>query len=140
MSLEIKADNTEEFLSELEKALRNGLTAIGMTAERHAKHNITDQKAVDTGRLRNSITYAISGEKAAISTYKTDDGSAGGEYKGDAPSDDKKAVYIGTNVEYAKFIEAGTSKMPARSFLKPAATEHRGEYEHLMKAALRDHK
>ena len=33
MSLEIKADNTEEFLSELEKAIRNGLTAIGMTAD-----------------------------------------------------------------------------------------------------------
>ena len=33
MSLEIKADNTKEVLSELEKAIVNGLTAIGMTAD-----------------------------------------------------------------------------------------------------------
>ena len=40
-------DNTEEVLSALEKAKIRGLTAIGMTAEGHAK-KITP---VDTGRL-----------------------------------------------------------------------------------------
>lgn len=139
MSLEIKADNTEEFLSELEKAIENGLTAIGITAEGHAKRSITDQKAVDTGRLRNSITYALSGEKAAISWYSVDDKHGVAKYEGNAPNDDKKAVYIGTNVEYGKYVENGTSKMAPRPFLKPAATEHRKEYQMIMDAALRDH-
>ena len=65
MSITIK-DNTDEFLSAFEKAIENGLTAIGLTAERHAKRKITDYPAVDTGRLRNSITFAISGEKAIL--------------------------------------------------------------------------
>lgn len=36
MSITIK-DNTDEVLSSLEKAIQNGLTAIGMTADGHAK-------------------------------------------------------------------------------------------------------
>lgn len=104
-------DNTEQFLEYLDKAIVNGLTAIGMTAEGHAKRKITDYPAVDTGRLRNSITFEV----------------------------DKKepAVYIGTNVEYGPYVELGTSKMPPRPFLKPAATEHSEEYKRIMEAALK---
>lgn len=65
---------------------------------------------VDTGNLRNSITHAVEG----------------------------KAAYIGTNVEYAPPVELGTSKMAARPYLKPAATEHSAEYKRLMEAALKD--
>ena len=66
-----------------------GLKAIGMAAEANAKREITkkvysrgsnDKKYRLTGRLRNSITFAISGEKANISSYTTDDGSDGGVY------------------------------------------------------------
>ena len=68
-------DNTDEVLSALEKAKKRGLEAIGLTAEGHAK-KITP---VDTGRLqlRNSISHA------------TDD----------------EAAYIGTNTEYAPFVQ-----------------------------------
>ena len=55
MSITIN-DNTSEFLSAFEKAINNGLEAIGMTAEGHAKRKITDYPAVDTGRNRNTIT------------------------------------------------------------------------------------
>ena len=51
-------DNTEEVLNALEAAIRRGNEAIGMTAERHAKKKCP----VDTGRLRNSLTYALAGE------------------------------------------------------------------------------
>ena len=63
---------------------------------------------VDTGRLRNSITHAT--------------------------QDDVE--YIGTNVEYAAYVEFGTSKMGARPYIKPAATEHSDEYKQLAKAML----
>lgn len=106
MSITIK-DNTDETLSALEKAIENGLTAIGMTAEGHAKR----KTPVDTGRLRNSITHAVKAEE--------------------------KAVYIGTNVEYAPFVELGTVKMRERPFLKPAATEHTEEYRRIMAASIK---
>ena len=55
MSITIK-DNTDEFLSAFEKALENGLTAIGMTAEGHAKRKITSYPAVVNldGKLRTT--------------------------------------------------------------------------------------
>ena len=135
MSITIK-DNTDEFLSAFEKALENGLTAIGMTAEGHAKRKITSYPAVDTSRLRSSITFAISGEKANTTTY-TDNNKGVYNYSGTAPNDKEKAVYIGTNVDYGKHVELGTSKMAARPFLKPAATEHSEEYKRIMEAALK---
>jgi HK97 gp10 family phage protein len=129
-------DNTDEVLSALEKAIENGLKAIGMTAEGHAKRKITDYPAVDTGRLRNSITYALSGEKPSKSYYYDNSGNA---YlnEGAAPKDKEKAVYIGTNVEYASHVELGTSKMGARPFLKPSATEHNEEYQKIMETSLK---
>lgn len=46
-----------------------------------------------TGRLRNSITNYVEGN----------------------------AAYVGTNVEYAPFVEEGTSRRKATPFLRPAA-------------------
>ena len=59
---------------------------------------------VDTGRLRNSISHEV----------------------------DEQDVYIGSNVEYAPYVEMGTVKMKARPFLKPAATEHSGTYKGIL--------
>ena len=100
-------DNTEEVLSAMEKAIERGLEAIGMTAERHAKKNET---AVDTGRLRNSISHAV----------------------------DDKAAYIGTNVEYAPYIELGARGRQGLHFLQRAATEHTDEYKRLMEDSMKN--
>lgn len=64
---------------------------------------------VDTGRLRNSISHAR----------------------------DDEAAYIGTNVEYAPYVELGTSRMKPRPFLTPAAQDHAEEYRDIIKAALK---
>lgn len=69
-----------------------------------------DECPVDTGRLRNSITHAVEGD----------------------------AVYIGTNVEYAPYVELGTSRMKARPFLGPAAENHGQEYKELFEAAMKN--
>ena len=132
-------DNTNEVLSALEKAKIRGLTAIGMTAEGHAKKKITQAKAVDTGRLRNSITFAVSGESANISSYIGDHGEEGGTYSGTAPNDKEKAVYIGTGVEYAIGIETGSRrKAGGVHFLQDAATGHTDEYKRLMEDNLKN--
>lgn len=63
---------------------------------------------VDTGNLRNSITHQVDGD----------------------------AVYIGTNVEYAPYVELGTSRQKAQPFLRPAASEHGAQYRQVLKKAL----
>ena len=128
-------DNTKEVLSALEKAIEQGLEAIGLTAERHAKKNET---AVDTGLLRNSITYAVSGKSANTQAYKSDDGSKSGKYEGQAPEEKDKAVYIGTNVEYAPYIELGARENQGLHFLQRAATEHTAEYKKLMEDSMKN--
>lgn len=137
-----------EVQEELDKKVVAALEACGLIAEGYAKTAITQQQAVDTGLLRNSITYAISGNAPAISSYKADrpkgNRPASGEYSGTADSTDKPTLYLGTNVEYAPYIELGTGKhtsggrqsafagghgMPARPYLKPALADHAAEYQ-----------
>lgn len=65
---------------------------------------------VDTGRLRNSISHA------------TDD----------------EAAYIGTNVEYAPYVELGARGRPGVHMLKRAATEHADEYKRLMEDSMKN--
>lgn len=52
-------DHSDEVLAALENAIERGAMAIGEKAVTYAKDNLTRQNAVDTGRLRNSITYAV---------------------------------------------------------------------------------
>lgn len=138
-------DNTEEVLSAMETAIERGLEAIGMTAGGHAKKVLTkavytgDKNYPLTGRLRNSITYAVSGKKAAIQSYSGDNGEEGGTYDGTAPNDKDKAVYIGTNVEYAPGIELGTHRSAgAVHFLQDAASNHTAEYKRLMEDSMKN--
>jgi hypothetical protein len=139
-------DNSDEFLAALERATKNGLKAIGMTAEGHAKRRLTetvytrtkDPKGYKlTGRLRNSITYALAGERAAISSY-TDSENKTYTYDG-AADNDGEGVYIGTNVVYAAGIETGSRrKAGAVHFLQSAAADHGQEYKDLMENSLKN--
>lgn len=126
-------DNSKEYKDLLSQAIRRGLRTIGMRAETHAKENCP----VDTGYARNSITYALSGESAAISSYKADRGKNGkppktGKYSGTMGNTEDKYVVIGSNVEYFPFIEEGARGRKARHTLRRAATEHKDEYKQLL--------
>lgn len=68
--------------------------------------------AVRTGRLRGSITWRFAQDFGTLGSLVT--GGSG------------MAVEIGTNVEYAQFVELGTSRMAARPFLRPALDAARG--------------
>lgn len=107
MAIDVKiTDNSDEILDALSEQIEQALTAIGLTAESYAKRDCP----VDTGRLRNSITHEV--------------------------RMDEKATYIGSNVEYAAFVEMGTQRTKARPYLRPAATNHTEEYKELVKQAL----
>ena len=138
-------DNTDEVLAALEKAKKRGLEAIGLSAEGHAKKKLTkevytgDKPYKLTGRLRNSITFAVSGEPANIQSYSGDHGEAGGSYSGSAPNDKDMAVYIGTGVEYAAGIETGSQrKAGGVQFLQDAAANHTDEYKRIMEDAMKN--
>ena len=75
-----------------------------------AEGHAKKETPVDTGRLRNSISHA------------TDD----------------EAAYIGTNVEYAPYVELGARGRPGVHMLKRAATEHTDEYKRIMEDALKN--
>ena len=135
-------DNTDEVLAALERAKKRWFEAVGLAAERHAKKKITKEKAVDTGRLRNSITYALAGEEAHIKSYRADKGGKDREtYTYDGTADGKKGsgVYIGTNVEYAPGIELGTHRSAgAVHFLQYAVANHTDEYKKLMEDIMKN--
>ena len=57
-------DYSKEVLAALEKGIKNGLEAIGLTAETYAKK----ATPVDTGRLRNSISHETDKEAVYIGT------------------------------------------------------------------------
>ena len=63
---------------------------------------------VDTGTLRGSITHEVAGD----------------------------SVYVGTNIEYAPYVELGTSRQKAQPFLRPAASEHGEQYRQVLKKTL----
>ena len=138
MGYEFK-DNSKEYKELLNQAIRRGLRAIGMRAETHAKENCP----VDTGYARNSITYALSGESAAISSYEADRGKNGkpprtGKYSGTMGKIEDNYVVIGSNVEYFPFIEEGARGREARHTLRKAASDHKDEYKQLLTDSIKN--
>ena len=138
--------NSREYHSALQIAAHRGLEAIGLTAERHAKRKLTREVYTGkkpyklTGRLRNSITFAVSGQRANIQSYSGDHGEPGGSYSGTAPKDKNMAVYIGSGVDYAIGIELGTHRRAGGvHFLQDAAQNHSEEYKQLMKQSLQNY-
>lgn len=97
-------DNSAKVLSYTIDQMITALTAVGMQCEKYAKQNCP----VDTGRLRNSITHDV------------------------RPSE--RAVYIGTNVEYAaevEFNEKMSHRVGQAHYLRDAVTNHKDEYKKL---------
>lgn len=123
-------DNSEEVKSELEAAVLRALTRCGLQAEGYAKEKVP----VDTGNLRNSISNKV--------------------------VDGEQSVYVGTNNEYAAYVELGTGKYTsggrpdpwvyqdsngnwhhthgqrAQPYLKPAVADHKGTYQNIIKDEL----
>ena len=105
--IEVREDNALAIVNAIDQALARALEEVGLVAEGYAKKECP----VDTGRLRNSITHQV------------------------RPSE--KSVYIGTNVEYAPYVELGTSRMDPQPFLRPAAADHEGTYKKIFESNLK---
>jgi HK97 gp10 family phage protein len=66
---------------------------------------------VDTGRLRGSITHTQMDEDTEV---------------------------IGTNVEYAPYVELGTTRTRAQPYLRPAISDHVDQYARIIKKVMKD--
>lgn len=97
--VEVREDNREAIAEAIDQALATALEEVGLVAEGYVKRACP----VDTGRLRNSITHIV------------DEGT--------------RHVVIGTNVEYAPYVELGTRHQKPQPFLKPAANDHYSTYK-----------
>lgn len=104
--ISVRQDNTEQVTDGIDSAIGAALEEIGLLAEGYAARKCP----VDTGNLRGSIAYEVDAADSA--------------------------VYIGTNVEYAPYVELGTSHQKAQPFLRPAASEHGEQYRQVLKKAL----
>lgn len=112
-------DHSPEVLAALKRATIRGLEACGAKAESYAKQELSRSKPhkrgpsrpnVITGRLRNSISHSVQNNE----------------------------MYVGSNVEYAAAVELGTRKSWAYPYLKPAATQHTGEYKTILANSLKN--
>ena len=133
-------DNSDKVMSAKDAAVKMALEAIGIRAEKYAKAlcpvgtvESTGKKGYRGGTLRNSITHEV----------------------------DEDVVTIGSNVEYAPYVELGTGPyfqtppqweqfsstkgsgegtgyVHPRPFLKPAIEDHLDEFkglaEHIFKS------
>lgn len=131
--MEIKfADNSQKILDEFHAAVLRALERCGSQAEGYAK----DLAPVDTGNLRNSISHKV--------------------------DEEEPATYIGTNVEYAPYVELGTGMYttggrpdpwvyqddngnwhwtrgnPAQPFLKPAVADHGRTYRNIIEDEMKN--
>ena len=132
-------DNSEEIKAQLGAACNKALEEIGIKAEKYAKAlcpvgtvESTGKKGYRGGTLRRSITH------------------------GTLVEDGKPMVYIGSNVEYAPYVELGTGPyftpppewesfkskkgagvgggyVHARPFLRPAIADHMSTYGNIIK-------
>lgn len=116
--VEVVSDHTQDALIESDLKRTLALEMLGMKAEKYAKAlcpvgtpESTGIKGYMGGTLRNSITH------------KVDAGQG--------------VVYIGTNVEYAPYVELGTVKMEKKPYLKPAVEDHVAEYKSIIDHVLR---
>ena len=127
-------DNSSKVKSEFGEALLRGLEKCGLVAEGYAKKLCP----VDTGNLRNSITHVV--------------------------DEQEPAAIIGTNNEYAAYVELGTGIYAeggggrptpwvyqdekgnwhytrgnkANPFLKPALADHTQTYKNIFEDELKN--
>lgn len=131
IDVKFKSNNIDNFKKASDDQIEMALIGIGAEAEGFAKQLCR----VDTGRLRNSITFATKTEQGEANTM-TGESASEEEYKMNA-APEKGSVYIGTNVTYAGIHERGSSTIKPKPYLKPALANHKDRWKELTEAALK---
>ena len=107
MDMKFKMEN--DFSDLIEQAAFSQIETALEKVGLMAERNAKIACPVDTGRLRNSITH----------------------------THDKNTAYICTDVEYAPYVEMGTTNTKAQPYLKPAIADHIQEYKSTIEQELK---
>lgn len=116
----IEFEEVPKFAEKVEKEMQNKmpelLNAMGNELYKSITNYMTENRIVDTGRLRGSISYSTpyTNYNRPMMFNKADDFIT--DYK-----EDKTVVY-GSNVEYASYVNSGTSKQKARKYMQFGTT------------------
>ena len=129
--------NDDELLESLSFLKEKALTTVGMEAEGDAKIEIeSDPRRVDTGRLRNSITWTTTKEHSEVEpTQDSEDASSSDGL--DSSQAEEDAVVIGTNVEYAYEIHEGRKGLDPNRFLRNAVERNMEKYRTIIDETLK---
>lgn len=131
--LRVENDHRKDILNQLQNRVKKALEECGLVAEGYAKGLCP----VDTGALRNSISHKV------------------------ATSDKETVCYVGTNQEYAPYVEYGTGEhynggrktpwvfqgsdgawhrttgIKAQPFIRPSISDHKSEYKNIIETELK---
>lgn len=142
--LELKVtDYSDEVLKELANTIPKAMYAAGLTARKNIVNymstpDFTGRDIVDTGRLRASISFiteeAESGLGVPLSKHKDNPSKASDRLRGRAGPGE---VIIGSNVEYAAYVNSGTTKQPARKFMEHGIQDHAEELKKVVEDVLK---
>lgn len=127
-------DNTNALRKHADEVIEKALTEVGVTAVGYVSMLVP----VETGRLKNSITFATKGYSGYTHNYKDDNGNAYSQRIGKVKD---ASVNIGTNVEYAaavEFREKAQHITGQAHYLRDGITNHLDEYKQILKENLEE--
>ena len=97
-------DRTDKVRKAIDDSVAIGLTECAVQLE----GEIARRTPVDTGHLRNSISFIAP-------RGKSPDEEGSDRLSG---KQQEKAAYVGTNVEYAEYVEYGTKRVRAQPYMR----------------------
>jgi hypothetical protein len=128
-----------EIGEEGERIASREIVASALNVQRFARESLTETEAVDTGRLRNSVTVAESDSELDMASSQATGGPKGSAGGREAPTMVRKGMLnakIGTNVGYAWQIEHTGPPHP-RPYLFPSAERERPQLLRRLQAELK---
>jgi len=124
---------SKDFFGRVNTGIKNGLTLAAIKVKGQAVLLADFTQGYQTGLLRNSLSYSIGGETAGGNS------SAGAKATNEQMTPESKennVAFIGTSLDYGKYVESGTSKMAAQPYLRPAYDLCKKDVEKLIKLAI----
>jgi len=125
-------DNSREVLERFNRNKEKTLQEIGLKWQEIATKEVTAMGVVDTGRFRASLSYITPEYESGVNIMSgaVPESEPGDVLHGQAPKD---AVVVGSNVEYAPYLEYGYittrgTNIGGRPTVTNAVMNYKGDY------------
>ncbi len=116
--------NGDKYLTELEKNLAGNLEKAAVYLKGKVKEAVNRSQTYERYKGQSGVYYHGLDPSHAGESPKKITGFLQRSIA-HAMSGDKKQAFVGTNLDYGKFLELGTSKMQARPFLRSTLLRER---------------